>query len=224
MAIFPKIYKILEIQKEHYELYPWAKYALIEKGYLVVISRHILLKSKLSQYFPEDQCAFAEGMLIDESTLKEMSRASVKEIVLSKEGGSIKHTNGRPLYNFLFAGKRTSENKYTLTNEGPPLTFTSPNYKAFFETAHIKKACPFPHIGLNLNTLNILREGFSFSLNGKKEHNVSIKMVESRKEPAVMFPRDPLLIEPLPLSAGKEEQAIFCPTPLLHLSEAESII
>ncbi len=224
MAIFPKIYKILENEvKSSAGINEWTYYALVEEGYLVAISSRMILKSKLSLYTDEDSALSAEGKLVHLDTLKEMSKASVEKIECDDMGIWLYHKKQEDPILYKYAGTREENTQnYFMEAYTETKLLRFPNYKDIFLKPMTAIATPFPYIGLNLSTLSVLQEGFRNSIANKKEQHISIKMVESLENG--MCPSGALLVEPLPKSEEQEEVAVFMPSSIPHLDELNELL
>lgn len=180
MAIFPKIYKILEYQKNRYGTTKALEYAIVEDGCLIASCGVMIIKIDLRIYFPPEQVAYTEGKVFNVVLLRHMAAPSVNELYLTPSGVSVHSAKFTTDYHW--AGANVGENNYDLhdiiTDKKLKAGIAYPNYKSLFPENFIPKS--YPYTGINATSLEVLSHAFWQSI--EKGSNLVIESREGEAE------------------------------------------
>lgn len=221
MAIFPKIYKTLELSLKADQLNNRYHYAAIVKGRLYATGAgYYAIRISLSIYFDEEQIEKSEGRLLDAETLKAMAGAGVKEITLTESGVEV--TDSKRTQPFFYAGVQTEGASFALYDSytGKP---KGEKLEHFWKTTNelIKSVGvgSYPTVGLAADTLMLLSECFYNSINKHYMLSVAMPAGDSASQPT-----KGMLVKPANELSPNAEIALFMPVEIPGLEEMEDLV
>lgn len=224
MALFPKFYKVLELQQQYKNRH--LDYAIVEDGFLVVAAEPMLIRVDLRIYFGEGDTKHLKGKAFSAELLEMMAHDEVNGIYFSKDQLTLSYRDGQE-EDLYYAGRLTLSGhvKYDIrTGEElkPQYFIKYPDYEKHLNKKWVPKA--YPMIGLNIQHASILSDCFSQSLQeGREGHHLKFELPEtdSNFQPAGDAS---LKVTPFYKEHSYTEEALLMPSTIPGMGNMEDLV
>lgn len=223
MAIFPKFYKVLELQQQYKNRH--LDYAIVENGFLVVAAEPMLIRVDLRIYFSEEDIKHLKGKAFSAELLEMMAHDEVNGIYFSKDQLTLSYRDGQE-EDLYYAGRLTLSGhvKYDIrTGEElkPQYFIKYPDYEEKIDRKFIPKA--YPLLGLNMEHASILADCFSQSLKPADRFHLKFEFQDSDSnfQPAGDIP---LKVTPFYKDHPYTEEAYLMPSTIPGLGGMEDLV
>lgn len=224
MAIFPKFYKVLELQQQYKNRH--LDYAIVEDGFLVVAAEPMLIRVDLRIYLGNEGVKCLDGKAFNKELFKKLTDDEIDEIHFFENRIALSFNDGQEKV-LYYAAKYILSGyvKYDIdTGEqlNPHRLIKYPNYKAKINRKFIPKA--YPLLGLNMEHASIIADCFSQSLKeGREGHHLKFEFQDSDSnfQPAGDIP---LKVTPFYKDHPYTEEAYLMPSTIPGLGDMEDLV